>query len=77
MDKFTFWYIVVCTIITITILTSFYIEDVEIKKDKTFCESKELTFLSGGNHIQCINEDGEIKHYSRDMRRNLNQRSIE
>lgn len=43
-----------------------YVDNQGFKEEKRFCESKDMTRLPNRDaHVQCVTEDGDIKHYSR------------
>ncbi len=49
-----------------------YADNQNFAKEDRFCESKGMTRLPNKqSHVQCITEDGDIKHFSRDKVRNM------
>lgn len=64
-----FWLSAVCVILILVGVFGLVIEKGNLdKENRIFCESKGLLKISsedGGRVIRCVNEEGDIKYFSR------------
>ncbi len=67
--------IVVLSLITLVVVGIKNMEE-RIEEEERFCESNGMFRANSLQpNIQCMTEDGDLKHFSRKMVRDLNQRS--